>query len=99
MDHIKNYLQSYLILLLVMRIVIYLIPKEKNQIFLRRIVGLWMTLLLLAPILTLLKKPDVSVVYEQMESIERRMENQKFEGEEGTIFELFEGEEAVGENQ
>ena len=53
MDHIKNYLQSYLILLLVMRIVVYLIPQEKNQIFLRRIVGLWMTLLLLAPILTL----------------------------------------------
>ena len=46
-----------------------------------------------------MKKPDVSVVYEQMESIERRMEKQKFEGEEGTIFELFEGEEAVGENQ
>ena len=99
MDHIKNYLQSYLILLLVMRIVVYLIPQEKNQIFLRRIVGLWMTLLLLAPILTLLKKPDVSVVYEQMESMERRMENQKFEGEEGTIFELFEGEKTVGENQ
>lgn len=88
-----------MVLLLVMRIVVYLVPQEKNQIFLRRMVGLWMTLLLLSPILSLWKKPDVSAIYRQMEGIEERMENQKYEGEEGTIFELFEGEEAVGENQ
>lgn len=98
METIRQYLQDYLILLLVMRVAVYLVPQEKNQMFLRKVVGLWMTLILLAPVLSLWKQPDLSQVYQQMQELETRVRDLEYEEGEETIFELFTVEEMQGEN-
>lgn len=81
-------IRGYLVMLLLMRLLPYVVPKEHYEKSIRKLIAIWMTILLVSPVLQWVKSPDLSEIVGEMERVEKRVEESKFVGGE-TIFEIF----------
>ena len=84
-----EYLKSYYVLMLILLVLSYLLPKEEYKKYFQFFIGVFMVVFLLQPLLQLLSV-DTTKLYEVFENFDTQIDLLKWDGKEmGTIYEYF----------
>ena len=85
-----EFLKNYYVLMLVLMVFSYLVPKEEYKAYIHFFIGVFMIVLLLKPVLELFTVQNVENIYGWVEEMEQQMTDLNLEIEEGeNIFEYF----------
>ncbi len=89
MDTILSVLKSYFLLVLILLVLSYMVPKQSYRKYFQFFVSILMVLILFRPVFSWMRKEDTQFVYENLEEVSNRLEEIEFEAEQEDIFELF----------
>ena len=85
-----EFLKNYYVLMLVLMVFSYLVPKEEYKAYIQFFVGVFIIVLLLKPVLELFTVQNAENIYGWFEEIEQQISDINFEIEEGeNMFEYF----------
>ncbi len=90
MTAIISFMKNFFVLVLILFVFSYLVPKESYRKYLQFFIGIFMAVILLEPVAEWIIRDDEHVVYENLEEITNRLEQIQYNEENGEdIFELF----------
>ena len=90
MTAIISFMKNFFVLVLILFVFSYLVPKESYRKYLQFFIGIFMAVILLEPVAERIIRDDEHVVYENLEEITNRLEQIQYNEENGEdIFELF----------
>lgn len=90
MTAIISFMKNFFVLVLILFVFSYLVPKESYRKYLQFFIGIFMAVILLEPVAEWIVRDDEQVVYDNLEEITNRLEQIQYSEENGEdIFELF----------
>lgn len=89
METVLSFVKNYFILVLILLVFSYLVPKESYKKYFQFFIGILIAVLLMRPVLSWMKMEDTDFAYENLSKITQRLEEIQYDEEKEDIFELF----------
>ena len=89
MDSVLGIVKAYFILMLILILFSYLMPKESYRKYVQFFIGVLMAVFLLTPIASWINNSNTEFVYKNYEEITRKLQEIEYNEEGADIFEIF----------
>lgn len=90
MEAVTSFIKNFFILMLILFVFTYLVPKDGYQKYFQFFIGIFMAVILLSPVVKWMIRDDSQTVYRNLEQITDRLDEIEFNEEnEEDIFEIF----------
>lgn len=89
METVLVFVKNYFILVLILLVFSYLVPKEGYKKYFQFFIGVLIAVALLRPVLSWMNLDETEIVYENLHEVNRRLEEIQYEGNKEDLFELF----------
>ena len=90
MEVLTSFIKNFFVLMLLLSVVSYLVPKESYRRYIQFFIGIFMAVILLKPAVEWMFSGDTGVVYENLDSVTKQLEQIEFKEENGEdIFGIF----------
>lgn len=90
METVTSFIKNFFVLMLILFVFTYLVPKDRYQKYFQFFIGIFMAVILLAPVVKWITRDDTQAAYRNLEQITDRLNEIEFNEEnEEDIFEIF----------